>query len=495
MPRMPTRRERYDAALIGSSQAGVQLAVELARAGLRTVLIKCFSDPGACIESGDAPSIPLLVSANIARLARSAGDFGVHTGNVEVDLCKVQRLRRQAIVEGLRSQSIQPPQDTPHLTMLTGEPRFEAAGLLRVRESDGADIELQAPCVVINTGARTALPDLPGLNSVPYLTASSALELEELPSHLLVLGGSYLGVEFAQMFRRFGSRVSIIERRSQLLAGEDRDIAAAVAESLREDGVEVFLETEAIGMVNVNEPDAGVQLKVRTPSGAHALAGSRLLVVAGREPNTQGLNLRAAGVALDSRGYVEVNEHLETSATGVYALGVVNGGPPFAQVAYDDLRVIRANVLENRPGAKASRTGPFTAFTNPPLGRIGLTHAQARAQGRKLRLAKLPLSKVESGVTFAESRGLIKLLIEADTDRILGAAVLGVHSAEIIGMLQIAMMAAMPCTALRDGLSAYPTLAGSLNNLFVALEACKPFKKENVNEPAEVFSDRHQGAT
>jgi pyruvate/2-oxoglutarate dehydrogenase complex dihydrolipoamide dehydrogenase (E3) component len=235
-----------------------------------------------------------------------------------------------------------------------------------------------------------------------------------------------------------------------------------------------------------------MELQVRTPSGGHALAASSLLVVAGRQPNTQELNLCAAGVAVDSRSYIEVNDYLETSAPGIYALGVVNGGPPFAQVAYDDFRVIRTNLLERTPAARATRTSPYTMFTDPPLGRIGLTQAQAHAQGRKVRVAKLPLSKGRS-VTLAESRGLMKILIDTHSDRIIGAAVLGIHSAEIIGILQMAMMAGLPYTALRDGMSAHPALAASLDNLFVALEACQPFKKEKVNEPAAVFSDRHQG--
>lgn len=495
MPGMPTRREHCDAVVIGSNRTAVQLAVECARAGLQTVLVECCDEAPAGIEDGGAGAC-LLASANIARLARSAGDFGVHTGDVEVDLCKVQRLRKQALVGGASKVSVQALRNTANLKVLRGEPRFEGSRRLRVsegqdsRDNSQSPLELEAARFFISTGALAAPPVLPGLDSVPYLSASSALEVEELPAHLLVLGGGYLGVEFAQMFRRLGSRVSIVERRSQLLAREDRDIAAAMAQTLREDGVEVFLETEAIGVTS--ETGAGVQLQVRTPSGVHALPGSSLLVVAGRQPNTQELNLAAAGVAVDSRGYIEVNECLETSAPGIYALGAVNGGPPFAQVAYDDFRVIRTNLLEGASSGKAVRTSPYTAFTDPPLGRIGLTHAQARAQGRKIRLAKLPLSKGRA-VTLAESRGLIKLLIDTNSDRIIGAAVLGIHSAEIIGILQMTMMAGMPYTALRDGMSAHPALAGSLDNLFTAPETCQPFKKEKVNEPAAVFSDRHQG--
>jgi len=491
MPGMHTRHERFDSVIIGSSQAGDKLAIDLARAGLRVALVYGHAQQGdACVDSGCGPSRPLLASANVARVARTAADFGVETGDVAVNFGKVQ-LRKQAVVDRLRSKAMQVLSNTPRLTVIRGDPEFESARVVRVQELSGdAVLELQSPRIIVNTGARPALPGLPGLAAVPYLTSSSATDVDELPQHLLVLGGSYLGVEFAQMFRRFGSRVSIIERQSQLLAREDRDIAAAVAQTLREDGVEVFLETEAVGVVN--DPAGGVRLKVRTPSGRHDMPGSRLLVVAGHEPNTQGLNLRAAGVAVDSNGYIRVNERLETTAVGVYALGVVNGGPAFPHVAYDDVRVIRDNILENAQATTARRTCPYTAFINPPLGRIGLTQAQAREQGRTVKVAKMPMSRTERAAELSESRGLMKVLIDSGTDRIIGAAVFGVDSAEIIGMLQVAMIADLPYTALRDSMSAHPTLVGSLNNLFAALESCKPLKMENTHEPANV-PDRHQG--
>lgn len=453
--------------VIGSGQAGEPLAIEFARAGLHTALLDGFAFGGACVESGGAPSKTLSASANVARLARRASDFGVETGNVEVDFGKVQ-MRKQAVMAGLRSQAMQTLSDTPGLMVLKGDPRFESAGSLLVREEGDVVRELRADRIFINTGARPALPKLPGLTEVPYLTSSTAMDLDELPDHLLVLGGSYLGVELGQMFRRFGSRVSIVERQSQLLAREDRDVAATVAEILREDGVEVFLETEAIGVVN--DPAGGVRLKVRTPSGEHVLAGSRLLVVAGREPNTDGLDLPAAGIAVDARGYVRVNERLETSVQGVYALGGVNGGPAFTHVAYDELRIIRANVLEHAQATTTGRMCPYTVFIDPHLGRIGLTESEAREQGRAVRVAKLPMNRVVRAVELNEHRGLMKVVIDSRTNRILGAAVLGVDSGEIMAMLQIAMMANMPYTSLRDGMFAHLSLAGSLDNLFATLD-------------------------
>ncbi len=464
---MHTRHEHYDAVVIGSGHAGEPLAIEFARAGLHTALLEGFEFGDTCVDSGCAPSKSLIASANVAHLARKAATFGVHTGSVEVDFGKVQ-MRKQAVLDGLRSQALRELSAAPNLTVLKGDARFESAGSLLVHEQGDAVLELDAPKIFINTGARPALPELPGLAQVPYLTSSSAMELDELPEHLLVLGGSYLGVELGQMFRRFGSGVSIVERQSQLLAREDRDVAATIAEILREDGVEVFLETEAISVAN--DPAGGVKLKVRTPSGEHVLSGSRLLVVAGREPNTEGLDLPAAGIAVDARGYIRVNERLETSARGVYALGGVNGGPAFTHVAYDDLRILRALMLENAKTATTGRMCPYTAFTDPQLSRIGLTESEAREQGRTVRVAKLTKNRAARVVELNEPRGLMKVVVDCGTDRIIGAAVIGVDSGEIMAMLQTAMIADMTYTALREGMFAHPILAGSRSNLFAALD-------------------------
>ncbi|MBC8006853.1 MAG: mercuric reductase [Prolixibacteraceae bacterium] len=466
MPGMQTRQVRYDAVVIGSGQASESLAIEFARAGFNTALLDQFASGCSCVESGCPSSISLIASANVARLARRASDFGVRTGRVVVDFGKVQ-MRRHAVIEGLRNQAMQTLRDTPGLTTLQGDVRFESAESLLVSAKDGGVVAVQGQRIFINTGSRPALPDLPGLGEVPYLTSSSAMELDELPDHLLVVGGSYLGVELGQMFRRFGCRVSIVERQSQLLAREDRDIAASVAEILRDDGVEVFLETEAIGIAN--DAAGGIRLKVKIPSGEHMLSGSHLLVAAGREPVTDGLNLAAAGIAVDAHGYINVNERLETSAPGVYALGGVNGGPAFTHVAYDELRIIRANLLEHIQLGATERMYPYRAFIDPQLGRIGLTESHARNEGRTVRVAKLPMNRVGRSVELNEPRGLMKVVVDSSTHRILGAAALGVGSGEIMAMLQIAMMANIPYTSLRDGMFVHP-LAGSLNTLFATLD-------------------------
>lgn len=453
--------DNYDIAVIGSDQAGEALAMAFARAGHATALIE------EGLQGGGPSSRALIASASVARLARRAADFGVETGAVEVNLPKVQQ-RKQALIDGIRSGVAQAMSETPGLTVLEGEASFADSRTLNFRGADGGARKLHAGRIFINTGAHPMTPELPGLADVPYLDSESAMELEELPSHLLVVGGGAAGLELGQMFCRFGARVSIIEGQERLLPREDRDVAATVAQILREDGVEVFLETVA---TSVEKDVLGrIRLQVRNPAGSRTLAGSHLLMIDGRGPNTSTMNLEAAGIATDELGYVRVNDRLETSVPGIYALGGVNGGPPFAHVAQDDLRIVRANLLENSSATTAGRICPYTVFIDPQLGRVGLTEAEARRQGRDVRVARLPMSRVARAVELSETRGFMKVVVDAPSRRILGAAVLGVGGSEVMAMLQIAMMANMPYTSLRDGVFAYPTLADSLNDLFTALE-------------------------
>jgi pyruvate/2-oxoglutarate dehydrogenase complex dihydrolipoamide dehydrogenase (E3) component len=295
------------------------------------------------------------------------------------------------------------------------------------------------------------------------------MELGELPEHLLVLGGSYVGLEFAQMFRRFGSEVTIVQRSGQLVGREDADIAEAVAEILREDGIEVLLGTQTR---RAEQDGAGkIVLTVDTSEGERTISGSHLLVAAGRPPNTETLNLGAAGIETDKRGFIEADERLETSAPGVYALGDVKGGPAFTHISYDDFRIIRTNLLEGGNATITNRQVPYTMFIDPQLGRIGLSEQQARDEGRDVLVGKIPMSYVSRAVELGETRGLMKAVVDAETGQILGCAVLGIEGGEIMAMIQIAMLGKMPYTALRDAVFAHPTLAESLNTLFSSLEA------------------------
>lgn len=461
------RLEHYDAIVIGSGQGGKPLSIALAKAGWNTAIVESGSVGGTCINTGCTPSKTLIASARVAYLADRAASFGVDTGPVTADLEKVQQ-RKRVVVDQFRDGVMQALSNTPNLTLVPGEASFTNIYSIQVRMHSDEIRHLTAEKIFINTGGRPFVPELSGLSNVPFLDSTSAMELEELPEHLLILGGSYVSVELGQMFRRLGSRVSIIERGTYLLSHEDPDVGASITSIMREEGIQVFLQTLAIE-VSKNS-GGGINLNVRTPNGERPINGSHLLVVMGRVPNTAALNLRAAGVAADERGYIRVNSKLETNIAGVYALGDVNGGPAFTHIAYDDFRIIRANLLENAQMETTARILPYTVFIDPQLGRVGLTETEARKQGKKIRVAVLPMSRVARAIEASDTRGFMKAIVDADSGQILGAAVLGSEGGEVMSMLQLAMMGKMPYTLLRDAIFAHPTWAESLNNLFMTLD-------------------------
>jgi pyruvate/2-oxoglutarate dehydrogenase complex dihydrolipoamide dehydrogenase (E3) component len=435
--------ERYDAIVIGAGQAGGPLAGALARSGKRTALIEREHVGGTCINEGCTPTKTMVASARVAYLARRGADYGVRTGPVTVDLGRV-RERKRAIVNSFRAGSLRRLEGARGLDLICAEARFTGARQVAV---DGRTLE--ADLVFINTGGRPAAPDVEGLSRVASLDSTSVMELDRLPEHLIVLGGGYIGLEFGQMFRRFGSRVTVVQRARQLLPQEDEDVAEAVLGILREDGIEVLVETEA---VRAGANAAGVRLTVRTSAGERDLEGSHLLRAAGRVPNTDRLDLAAAGIATDDKGFITVNERLETSTPGVYALGDVKGGPAFTHISYDDFRVIRTNLLQNGRACITDRPVPYTVFIDPQLGRIGLSEREARRLGRPVRVARIPMSHVARALELDESRGFIE-------------------GGELMAMLQLAMMGQVTCDRLRDAVFAHPTLAESLNTLFSTLDA------------------------
>jgi pyruvate/2-oxoglutarate dehydrogenase complex dihydrolipoamide dehydrogenase (E3) component len=455
--------DKYDALIIGAGQAGKPLALDLANAGWKTALVERAHVGGTCVNVGCTPTKTMVASARVAYLARRAADYGVNTGAVSVNLAEV-RWRKQAIVESFRNGSQRRLENTTHLDLLFGEARFIAPQAVKVKLREGGTRVLTAPKIFINTGGRPALPRLDGADIVPLLDSTSIMELDELPEHLLVLGGGYIGLEFGQMFRRFGSRVTIIQRASQLLGREDEDIAEEVHKLMREDGLEVLLNTEATRVTQ--QSNGQVELTVRTPDGERTLQGSHVLAAAGRTPNTESLDLAAAGIATDKHGFIVANAKLETNVAGVYALGDVKGGPQFTHISYDDYRVVRANLLEGGNAAYDGRLVPYTVFIDPQLGRVGLTEAEARAAGHNVRVFKMPMAWVARALEMDESRGLMKAVVDADTQQILGCAVLGIEGGELMSMLQIAMLGKLPYTTLKDAVFAHPTLAEAFNNLF-----------------------------
>ena len=458
---------RYDGIVIGSGQAGGPLATTLARAGWTMALIEREHIGGTCVNEGCTPTKTMVASARVAHLARRASDYGVQTGPVSVDM-SVVRQRKRAIVDDFRTGSEQSTKEAPNLDLLMGEARFTGPKTLMVRLNDGGERAITAETIVINSGQRPAMPKIAGLNSVPVLTSTTIMELDRLPAHLLVLGGGFIGLEFAQMFRRFGSAVTIIQRGAQLAPKEDADVAAEVAKIFREDGITVLLETETVRAASTS--DGGIALTVKDADGERTLTGSHLLVAAGRTPNTDALDPAAAGITMDKRGYIPVNERLETNISGIYALGDVNGGPAFTHISYDDFRILRANLLEHGNETTARRLVPNTVFIDPQLGRVGLSEREARAQGKKIRVAKLPMTSVARAIEMDETRGFMKAIVDAESDQILGCAILGVEGGEIMAAIQMAMMGHLPAAVLKDAVLAHPTLAESLNNLFSTLE-------------------------
>ncbi len=455
----------HDAIIIGAGQAGGPLAGALAKAGRKTALVERVHVGGTCINEGCTPTKTMVASARVAYLARRAADYGVRTGPVSVDLTRV-RQRKRDIVASFRSGS-ERGLASAGVDLVRGEASFTGPHAVDVRLNDGGSRALTAPLVVINAGTRPARPPLPGLETVPALDSTSIMELDAVPEHLLVLGGGYIGLEFGQMFRRFGSRVTIVQRDRQLLAREDADVADLLTQILREDGIDVLLKAEAVRVRQVDGPR--VELVVRGVQGEHTLTGSHMLLAPGRVPNTDRLNLATAGVDVNGRGFVRVNERLETNVPGVYAAGDVKGGPAFTHIAYDDYRVLRANLLQGGHAATSGRLVPYTVFTDPQLARVGLGEEDARKQHGSVRVARMPMSHVARALEVDESRGMMKAVVGPD-DQILGFTVLGIEGGELMAAVEMAMMGRLPYTTLRDAVFAHPTLAESLNNLFATLE-------------------------
>ncbi|MGH7574185.1 MAG: mercuric reductase [Longimicrobiales bacterium] len=459
---MTAENERYDAVVIGAGQGGVPLARAFAEAGRRTVLIERDHVGGTCVNVGCTPTKTMVTSARVAHLARRASDYGVSAGDVTVDLARVVE-RKDAVVRSFRDGSERRLLDAG-VELLCGDARFTGPREIDVRLTGGETRHVASDIVVLDVGGRPSAPPVPGLDAIAWLDSSSIMELRELPQHLLVLGGGYVGLEFAQMFRRFGSDVTIAERRPRPLLHEDADVAAAVTDILCDDGIEVLLSAQALAVEGA--AGGGARLQLRTPDGETSRTGSHVLVATGRVPNTDGLGLAAAGVETDDRGFIRVNERLETSAPGVYALGDATGAPQFTHISYDDYRVLRANLLDGGRASVAGRLVPYTVYIDPQLGRVGMSETQAREAGRDIRVAKLPMANVARAIETDETRGFIKAVVDAKTDLILGCAVLGAEGGELMSTLEVAMIAGLPYTMLRDGIFAHPTFAEALNNLF-----------------------------
>jgi pyruvate/2-oxoglutarate dehydrogenase complex dihydrolipoamide dehydrogenase (E3) component len=451
----------YEDLVLGSGAGGKLLAWHLARSGRRVAVVERRWIGGSCPNINCLPSKNEIWSAKVADLLHHAAQFGIATGSVAVDMAKV-RQRKRAMVEALVAKHLELFQQSG-AELIMGEGRFTAPKTLEVRLRDGGTRVLTGERIFLNLGTRASIPPSAGLAEARPLTNIEALELDHLPPHLIVLGGGYVGLEFAQAHRRFGSRVTVVEHGPRLVGHEDPDVAEAVASLFSDEGIEVILSAEVLTVEG--QSGKSVRLRLRTPQGERLIEGSDILAATGRTPNTAGIGLDTAGVRLDERSYVQVNDRLETSAPQVWAIGECAGSPQFTHVSEDDFRVIRDN-LAGRSRTTRDRLIPFCLFTDPPLARVGLSETEAQRLGVAVRVAKLPMAAVLRTSTTGETRGFMKALVDARTDRILGFTMFGPEAGEVMAAVQMAMLAGMPYTGFRDAILAHPTMAEGLNSLF-----------------------------
>jgi pyruvate/2-oxoglutarate dehydrogenase complex dihydrolipoamide dehydrogenase (E3) component len=452
----------YDAIVIGSGQGGNPLSQNLADRGWQVALIEREHLGGTCINTGCTPTKTMIASAQVAHYARNAAKWGVRTGDVSVDLPAVVA-RKDRIVQQWRSGQERKVAERKNLHLYRGQGRFIAPRQVRV-----GDQLLDSERIFIDTGTRPSVPRLEGLSDVGFLDNATIMQLTEVPEHLLVLGGGYIGLEFGQMFRRFGSRVTVIHRDAQILTREDGDVAEALQDALKAEGINFLLSATT---TRAEKHKSEVALTLQVDGATRTVRGSHLLVATGRKPNTDDLGLEAAGIQTDQRGFIRVNNKLETNVPGVWALGDVKGGPAFTHISFNDYQILWANLIEGKSVTTDHRPVPYAVFTDPQLGRTGLTEKEARAAGRPLKIGKIPMSWVARAIERDETAGLMKIVIDGENDRILGAAILSTEGGEVVQIIQAVMLSGAPYTMLKGAVYIHPTLAEGLYSLMESVKA------------------------
>ncbi|MGB3182804.1 MAG: mercuric reductase [Cyclobacteriaceae bacterium] len=458
--------DQFDLIVIGTGQGGVPLATAFADEGKKVAIVERFFFGGSCVNFGCTPTKTMVASARTAWRCREAARWGVSAGDVSVDFSKVMELKQEQIEKGRKGVK-ESLTDNENIEAIVGHGRFTTADTIEVELNQSGSRTIKSDTIVINTGTRGRIPKVQGLTEVPYLTASTLMYLDEQPEHLIIFGGGFLALEFGQLFRRLGSQVSIIEQSEQVADREDREIADLMQEYLTEDGVNVYCDSE-ISKVSGKEGDITVHFTRK--GDEKKITGTHLLIAAGRRPNSDDLGLDKADVRADDKGNVTVNEKLETNVKGVYAMGDVKGGPAFTHVSYDDFRILKANLLEGGNKDIKDRLVPYTVFTDPQLGRIGLSEEQAKEKGIAYKVASMPMDKNSRAVETGLTRGLMKVLVSADDDSIIGVAMLGDQGGEMMTALQMAMYGKLPYTQVRDMMIAHPLYCESFNNLFQEVE-------------------------
>lgn len=442
--------QHFDAIVIGTGQAGPPLAARLAGAGMKVAIVERGRFGGTCVNTGCIPTKTLIASAYAAHLARRAHEYGVSAGPVSVDM-KAVKARKDAIAGRSNHGVEQWVRGLDHTTVLQGHAHFERADTVRV-----GDELLQAERIFINVGGRAQIPPIPGLDTVPYLTNSTMMDVDFVPEHLVIVGGSYIGLEFGQMYRRFGARVTIVEKGPRLIQREDDDVSQAVQEILAGEGIDVQLGANCL---RARRDGERVVVGLDCDGGGREVAGSHLLLAVGRVPNTDDLGLERAGVATDSRGYITVDEQLRTNVPGIWALGDCNGRGAFTHTAYNDYEIVAANLLDDDPRKVSDRIPAYALYIDPPLGRVGMTLAQAKQSGRRLLVGTRPMTRVGRAVEKGESLGFMKVIVDADDHALLGASILGVTGDEVVHGLLDVMAARAPYTTISRAMHIHPTVS------------------------------------
>ena len=452
----------YDAIVIGAGQAGPPLAMRLAASGRKVAVVERDLVGGTCVNTGCTPTKTLVASAYAAHLARRAADFGVViNGGVRIDMKRV-KARKDAVVAASRDGLRDSLRSTANLTLIEGHARFASAHAV-----EAGSRMLRAPQIFIDTGSRAVLPPIPGLGQVAYLTNGSILDLEILPRHLVIVGGSTIAVEFAQMFRRFGSAVTIIERGERLIGREDADVSDAVRAILANEGVVCHLAAACTG---VRADGADIKVAIESPAGTAELVGSHLLIAVGRRPNTDEVGLDAAGVARDARGFITVDEQLRTNVEGIWAMGDCNGRGAFTHTSYNDAEIVAANLLDDDPRRVSDRIAAYAIYVDPPLGRAGMTKAEAAASGRRVLIGERPMTRVSRAIEKGETQGFMRILVDGDSKEILGGAVLGPGGDEVIHCILDLMLAKAPYTVLQRAMHIHPTVSELLPTILQSLQ-------------------------
>jgi len=459
--------KHYDAIVIGAGQAGTPLCRKLAESGLKTALIEKRWVGGTCVNDGCSPTKAMVASAKAAWSARHNETLGVHVGGITVDFDEILD-RKNSVVHMMRGNSEKRILNTAGLDLIYGTARFSGRKEIKVSLKDGGTETLTADKFFLNTGLQPAIPDIEGIHSIPYLTSTTIMELSEIPEHLLILGSGYIALEFGQMFARFGSKVTLIERGKRILKKEDADIAEEITRLLAQEDIEIITSTQAVGF---SQNGHIITATLETEGIKSQRSCTHVLVAAGRKPQLNEFGLETAGVAVDEKGYIKVNAQLETSAEGIYALGDIKGGPAFTHVSYDDYRLIIQHVVKEKQINITDRLIPYCIFIDPQLGRVGMTEQEAREKGLDIKVAVLKNDSVARSIETGDERGMMKAIVDAKTGKILGASVLAEQGGEIVSILQMAMIGGVTCEQILNGVFAHPTYAESLNNLLMTLDS------------------------